>query len=181
MKLSAAQLWAIFILAFAPTLHASVLIGFIGTDPGVPLPGKEDVIIYNLTGPLWGCSSPSGIPICTPVTFQNVVLTINGTMLKLADIGPGLAETSQVAGGIFVNGSILSLSFAATLAPAVLIDDLGHSLNVVSSISQSGLPLDGSLAGIAADVTSVPEPSFIPLLSVLSLAACGRRRPSSSS
>ena len=159
---------------FAAPIHASERLGFIGTDSGVPNAGNEDVVIYNLTGPVWGCSSPSGIPVCTPVTFENVVLTINGSPLSLADIAPGVSETYTVPGGTFVDGTINSLSFNATIAPTVLTDDLGNLLSADSFISLTGLPTDGSLASITDDVTSIPEPSSSALLGILSFVACAR-------
>src|SRR5580704_8010824 len=96
-------------------IHASIaVLGFIGTESGVPITGQEDVVIYNLTGPAWGCSTPAGTPICTPVTFDNVVLTVDGRTLNLGNIAPGSAETYAVPGGTFADGTIDSLSFFAT-------------------------------------------------------------------
>ena len=63
---------------FALPVHASVVLGQIGIESDVPITGEEDVIIYNVTGPIFGCSTAAGRPICTAVTFDNSVLTVNG-------------------------------------------------------------------------------------------------------
>jgi hypothetical protein len=152
--------------AFALPIHASIVLGLIGTESGVPITGEEDVVIYNVTGPAFGCSTSAGTPICTPVTFDNAVVTVNGIALDLGDIGPGVTETYPLPGGVFVDGSITSLSFSATLSATALTDDLGNHYNVSSSFSLADIPTDGSLPTIAAplSITSVPEPSSLALL-----------------
>jgi len=168
--------------AFVVPVHASVVLGLIGTESGVPGSGLEDVAIYNLTGPLWGCSTPAGTPVCTATTFENVQLTINGSTLNLGNIDPGVTETYTIPGGTFVDGTINSLSFSATLSSTVLTDDLGNTLNVDSSLLLTGIPTDGSLPSIeAALASSVPEPSwgaFLLGLSLLAGAALARGRRS---
>ena len=69
------------IAAFAVPVHASVLLGLVGTESDVPIAGQEDVVIYDLTGPVFGCLTSVGTPICTAVTFENVVLTVDGVAL----------------------------------------------------------------------------------------------------
>jgi hypothetical protein len=171
------------IAAFALPIHASVVLGLIGTESGVPITGEEDVVIYNVTGPIFGCSTSAGTPICTAVTFDNAVVTVNGTTLDLGNIGPGVTETYTLPGGVFVDGSITSLSFSATLSTTALTDDLGNHYNVSSSFTLTGIPTDGSLPTIAAPpaLTSVPEPSSLALLIGIGLAGAGAvlRRPRS--
>jgi hypothetical protein len=149
------------IATFALPIHASVVLGLIGTESGVPITGEEDVVIYNVTGPIFGCSTSAGTPICTAVTFDNAVATINGTALDLGNIGPGVTETYTLPDGVFVDGSITSLSFSATLSTTALTDDLGNHYSVSSSFSLTDVPTDGSLPTIGAPpaLTSVPEPS----------------------
>jgi len=161
------------IAAFALPIHASVVLGLIGTESGVPITGEEDVVIYNVTGPIFGCSTSAGTPICTAVTFDNAVVTVNGTALDLGNIGPGVTETYTLPGGVFVDGSITSLSFSATLSTTALTDDLSNNYNVSSSFTLTGIPTDGSLPTIAAPLalTSVPEPSSLALL--VGMLACG--------
>jgi hypothetical protein len=178
------KLWRAFlfgIAAFALPIHASVVLGLIGTESGVPITGEEDVVIYNVTGPLFGCSTSSGTPICTAVTFDNAVVTVNGIALDLGDIGPGVTETYPLPGGVFADGSISSLSFSATLSTTALTDDLGNHYNVSSSFALTGIATDGSLPTIAAplSITSVPEPASWALLMGLGLVGTGtvlRRR-----
>jgi hypothetical protein len=160
------------IVAFALPLHASVVLGFIGTESGVPVAGEEDVVIYNLTGPVWGCSTSAGTPVCTAVTFDNVVLTVDGIALNLGNIGPGFIETYTVPGGTFADGTIDSLALSATLSNTVLMDDLGNTVDVASSILLTGIATDGSLQDIAAQLasSSIPEPSSMALLLGLCIA-----------
>jgi hypothetical protein len=160
------------IAAFALPVHASVILGLVGTESGVPIAGEEDVVIYNVTGPMFGCLTSAGTPICTAVTFDNAVLTVDGTALDLGDIGPGVTETYTLPGGIFVDGSITSLSFSATLSTTALTDDLGHHYNVSSSFVINNIATDGSLPSVAVPLalTSVPEPSSLALLLGLCLA-----------
>jgi hypothetical protein len=163
------KFWGVFFLgmaAFALPVHASVVLGFVGTESGVPITGEEDVVIYNVTGPSFGCSTSAGTPICTAVTFDNAIVTVNGIALNLGDIGPGVTETFAFPGGVFADGSISSLSFSATLSNTDLTDDLGDKYNVNSSFSLTAIPTDGSLPTIAAplSITSLPEPSALPLL-----------------
>jgi hypothetical protein len=157
------------IAAFALPVHASVVLAEIGTESGVPIIGEEDVVIYNVTGPIFGCSTSAGTPICTAVTFDNAVVTVNGTPLNLGDIGPGVTETYTLPGGVFADGSITSLSFSATLSTTSLTDDLGNNYNVSSLFSLTGIATDGSLPTLAAPLalTSVPEPSSLALLVAL--------------
>lgn len=153
--------------AFALTAHGSILVGFVGTNPGDPIAGEEDLTVYNATGPAFGCSTSSGTPVCTPVTFDNVVLTVNGTIqLHLGDIGPGSTETSAYPSGVFIDGSIKSLSLTFSLSTTNLVSDLHDIYNVASVISLSGLPVDGSLASIDASpaLVNVPEPGMFPFL-----------------
>jgi hypothetical protein len=169
------KLWRILLYgmaAFALPVHASVVLGSVGTESGVPFAGEEDVVIFNFTGPTWGCSTGAGTPICTAVTFDNVVLTVDGTPLNLGNIGPGVTETYTLPGGIFIDGSISSLSLSATLSTTALTDDLGDTFHVGSSLVLTSLPTDGSLPTIAAPpaLLSVPEPSSLALLMGLCLA-----------
>jgi len=170
------KLWRVLFYGIAPfalPIHASVVLGLIGTESGVPITGEEDVVIYNVTGPIFGCSTSAGTPICTAVTFDNAVVTVNGTALDLGNIGPGVTETYTLPGGVFVDGSITSLSFSATLSTTALTDDLSNNYNVSSSFTLTGIPTDGSLPTIAAPLalTSVPEPSSLALL--VGMLACG--------
>jgi len=150
-----------------------VLLGFIGTESGVPVNGEEDVVIYNLTGPVWGCSTAAGTPICTAVTFDNVILTVNGTALSVGDVAPGTSETFGLPDGIFADGSITSLSLSATLSTELLTDDLGNTYQVLPGLALTGLATDGSLPAIPAALalTSVPEPANHGLLLLVCLAA----------
>jgi hypothetical protein len=168
---------------FALPVHASVVLGQIGIESDVPITGEEDVVIYNVTGPIFGCSTAADTPICTAVTFDNAVLTVNGIALDLGDIGPGFMETYTVPDGVFLDGSISSLSFSATLSTTALTDDLGIHYNVSSAFSLINIPTDGSLPDIAAPLalTSIPEPSSLALLVGLCLAGsaaalCGHRK-----
>jgi hypothetical protein len=150
--------------------RADVFLGAIGTEPDTPISGEEDIVIYNLTGPLFGCSTPDGTPVCTPVTFDDVVLTINGTtLLDVGDVGPGVTETYPLPGGVFVDGGITSLSLSADLSTTSLVDDLSNSYNVNSSISLSGLPTDGTFANINGTpaTATTPEPRTLPVLALL--------------
>jgi hypothetical protein len=170
------KLWRAFlcgIAAFALPVHASVVLGLIGTESGVPINGEEDVVVYNVTGPIFGCSTSAGTPICTAVTFDNAVVTINGTPLDLGNIGPGVTETYTLPGGVFADGSITSLSFSATLSNTALTDDLGNDYNVSSSFTLTGIATDGSLPTIVDPLalTSVPEPASLALC--VGLLACG--------
>jgi hypothetical protein len=156
---------------FALPVHASVVLGSIGIEPDTPVTGVEDVVIFNLTGPLWGCSTANNAPICTAITFENVVLTVNGTALDLSDIAPGITETYLLPGGEFPDGSVTSLSLSATLSNTVLTDDLGSTYDVSPSLLLTGIATDGSLPTIAAPLalTSVPEASPLVQLSGLGL------------
>lgn len=151
--------------------RADVFLGALGIEPDTPISGEEDIVIYNLTGPLFGCSTPDGTPICTPVSFDDVVLTINGsTLLDVGDVGPGETETYSLPGGVFVDGGITSLSLTADLSTTSLVDDLSNSYNVNSSFSLSGLPTDGTLAninGTPAITAATPEPRTLPVLALL--------------
>jgi hypothetical protein len=165
------KLWRTFLFgmaAFALPVHASVVLGFVGTESGVPINGEEDVVVYNVTGPIFGCSTAAATPICTAVTFDNAVVTVNGIALNLGNIGPGVTETFALPGGVFADGSISSLAFSATLSTTDLTDDFGNKYSVNSSFSLTGIPTDGSLPTIAAPlaVTSVPEPSMLGLFLV---------------
>jgi len=160
---------AVWVGLFASALiaHGSILVGFVGANPGDPIAGEEDLTVYNATGPAFGCSTPSGTPVCTAVTFDNVVLTVNGTIqLHLGDIGPGVTETSSYASGVFVDGSIDSLSLTFSLSTTSLVTDLHNTYNVASVISLASLPVDGSLAPIDASpaLVSAPEPGMFPFL-----------------
>jgi hypothetical protein len=160
------------IAAFALPVHAAVLLGLVGTESDVPVAGEEDVIIYNLTGPIFGCSTSVGTPICTAVTFDNVVLTVDGKPLDLGDIGPGVTETYTFPDGVFVDGSITSLSLSATLSVTTLYDDHGGQYNVSSSFFLNNIATDGSLPVIVAPPavpSSIPEPSSLALLTGLCL------------
>ncbi len=148
--------------SFALPIQASVVLGFAGVESGVPIAGQEDVVVYNFTGPSFGCSTPNGTPICTGVTFDNVILDINGSVLDLGNIAPGVTETLAYPSGIFPDSTISSLSFSATLSSSTLTDDAGHTFSVDPSISITGLPADGSLGAISTGLASVPEPSFVP-------------------
>jgi hypothetical protein len=163
-------------VAFGLSAHASVLLGLVGIEPDVPIPGEEDVVIYNLTGPTFGCSTGNGTPICTAVTFDNVILTINGGPLDVGDVGPGSSDTFALAGGTFNDGSITSLSLSATLSTTFLSDDLGNHYNVSLELFLNGIATDGSLPEIAAApaLTGVPEPS--PLVFLCGLCLAGGRR-----
>ena len=162
-------------------VSAGPIVGAIATESGVPISGQEDIVIFNFTGPAQGCSTSAGTPICTSVTFDNVSLTINGSdTLNLGNLAPGMSETYSLPGGAFVDGSVLSLAFSATLSATSLTDDMGNTYAVNSSVSLTGLPVDGSFAAIAASpaVVGVPEPGSAALAG-MSLAACGlwlRRR-----
>ncbi len=158
----------------AVTAHASSIpLGLIGTEPGTPIAGEEDVIVYNNTGPVFGCSSSAGSPICTPVIFDDVVLTINGAIqLELGNIGPGFAETATYSGGVFIDGSIKSLSLTTSLSTTNLVTDLHSTYEVDSAISLSGIPTDGSLDLISARQLNTPEPSTLPVLLPIHILLC---------
>jgi hypothetical protein len=153
------------IFAFALAARGGVLVGLVGTSSGDPIAGEESITIYNSTG-AFGCSTSGGTPICTPATFDNVVLTVNGTIhLDLGNIAPGLADSSTYASGAFVDGSIDSLSLTLSLSTTTLVDDLHGTHLVASAINLSGLPVNGSLAPIdaSAAVVTLPEPGTLPV------------------
>lgn len=161
------KIWALGLcLCGWPVLAASgsVLVGFVGVEPDTPIAGEEDLIVYNDTGATFGCSTPSGTPICTTVTFNNVVLTINGTTnLTLGEIAPGAEETYTLPSGVFIDGSITSVSLSISLSNTTLISDLNTVFTVDPAISLTGVPVDGSLAQIDATVVT-PEPNTLVLL-----------------
>jgi hypothetical protein len=165
MKLSAIVFCLAMSISAIPA-RADVFLGAIGIEPDTPITGEEDIVIYDLTGPSFGCSTLDGTPICTPVTLDDVVLTINGTPLDLGDVGPGETETYPLLGGVFPDGAITSLSLSADLSATTLIDDLANTYHVDSSISLTGLPTDGSLAYIEGTpvTTATPEPNTLPAL-----------------
>jgi hypothetical protein len=155
------------LFASALTAHSTILVGFVGVNPGDPIAGEEDLTVYNSTGPAFGCSTSNGTPVCTPVTFDNAVLTVNGTIqLHLGDIGPGLTDSSAYPSGVFIDGSIDSLSLTFSLSTTSLVSDLHDTYDVASVISLSHLAVDGSLAPIDASpaLINVPEPGMFPVL-----------------
>jgi hypothetical protein len=172
------KLWdnALFLALFVFVLpvRADLVLGAIGIEPDTPIAGEEDIVIFDLTGPTDGCSTPGGTPVCTAVSFDNLVLTINGTtQLSVGNVDPGITETYPLAGGVFVDGSITSLAFSADLSTTVLTDDLANTYHVDSPILLSGLPTDGTLADIDATLASTvptPEPDLLPLLVPLLLS-----------
>lgn len=181
-KVSRSSLWISFALLLAATpMWASVYLGSIATESGVPISGQEDIVVFNFTGPSQGCSTPSGTPICTAVTFDNVTLTINGTdTLDLGDVAPGMTESYTFPSGIYPDGAITSLSFAATLSTTTLIDDLSNNYAVDPGILEGDLPVDGSFADIVANPASapaVPEPAFyVPGAFLVALCLARRSR-----
>jgi len=181
MKFLRTLLYGLALIALP--VHASVVLGHVGIETDVPGTGEEDVVVYNVTGPIFGCSTAATFPICTAVTFDNAVLTVNGTQLDLGDIGPGITETYTVPDGVFLDGFITSLSFSATLSTTALTDGLGNHYNVSSTFSLTDIPTDGSLPAIAAPLalTSIPEPSSLVLLLGMCFAGtaaalCGHRK-----
>jgi hypothetical protein len=164
------------VVAIVLPAHAAVLLGLVGIEQDVPIAGQEDVVIYNLTGPTFGCSTGNGTPICTAVTFDNVILTVNGGVLDVGDVGPGSSETFTLPGGTFSDGWITSLSLSATLSTTFLSDDLGNDYNVRPELFLNGIATDGSLPeiGAAPALTGIPEPSALVFLCGLCVAG-GRR------
>jgi hypothetical protein len=103
--------------------------------------------------------------------------------LDLGDIAPGLADSSTYASGIFVDGSIDSLSLTLSLSTTTLVDDLHRTYLVTSAINLSGLPVNGSLASIEASPALVALPAepgtlpvFLCILIFLLFAALLKRR-----
>lgn len=161
----------------APAWGTPIAIGAIATESGVPIAGQEDVVIFNFTGPVDGCATVAGTPICTSLTFQNVVLNINGTdLVQLGDLGPGMTESFSFVGGTYTDGAISSLAISATLSQTDLVNDLSNTYVVDANLTLSGLPVDGSFSEIdaspAAVIGLVPEPPSLPLGGLLlSIAA----------
>lgn len=168
----------IWLFAVLPLEADQVFLGSIGTEIGVPIEGQEDIVIYSLTGPVYGCSTPNGTPVCTPVTFDNATLTVNTangiTPLSLGNLVPGVTETYNLPDGTFTSGSITSLAFAATLSLTTLQEDIGPPVSVDPSISLENIPVDGTLAGIeaTAEVAATPEPSFSLSLALFVFVLC---------
>jgi hypothetical protein len=160
---------AVAALAFGSSLSAATLLGLVGTESGVPILGQEDIVVYNFTGPSQGCSTVGGTPICTSVTFKNVVLSITAGStftVNLGDIAPGMTESYAFPNGVFADGSITDLGLTATLSDTALTDDLGNVINVAASISLTHLPVDGSFAEIDATLVNpnaAPEPANLGL------------------
>ena len=168
------------VLLFVVKADASAIaVGFVGTEPGTPIGGEEDLVVYNSTGTTFGCSSAAGTPVCTAVTFDNVVLTVNNTVsIHLGDIAPGVKETDALPGGVFVSGSITSLTFSATLSSNQLTQDSKATSLVDPAIMISGLAVNGNLNTISATTVSSPEPATLPglFVSLGVVLLAGRRR-----
>lgn len=176
MQINSRLCWCLVIVAMliGTPLCASEYLGAVATESGVPITGQEDIVIFNFTGPVQGCSTAGGTPICTAVIFDNVTLTVNGTdTLNLGNIGPGSTETYTLSGGTYGDGLVTSLKLAATLSTTSLTDDLGNTFSVDANILLDGLPVDGTYAAIAASPasTTIPEPAYMPMVSLLAL--CG--------
>jgi hypothetical protein len=158
------------LISMSTAARADTVLGLVGVEPGTPIVGEEDIVIYNNTGLVSGCSTPSGTPICTPVTFADTELTINGSIhLLLGDIAPGYVETDLDAGGVFAAGSITSLSLTTTLSTSVLTNDMGVTVTVDPDVAIASVPTGGSLflISVASEPVSVPEPFLTPLLVIL--------------
>lgn len=153
-------------LSGVPLLAGVVPVGSIGVELGVPSSGQDDIAIFNATGSTYGCSAMSGTPVCTPVTFDNVQVTLNGSnVVSLGDIAPGSTDSYSINGTAFADGTVTSVSFAATLSNTALILDGTGLVNVDSGISVANVPLDGiNSAEIDANpvsLTATPEPDLI--------------------
>jgi hypothetical protein len=152
--------------------QADTVVGLVGTEPGTPIAGEEDVIVYDNTGSIFGCSTPNGTPIWTPVIFDDVVLTINGSIpLDLGNIDPGFAETATYPDGVFIDGSIKSLSLTFSLSTTDVTTDLNQTYDLAPSVSLSGLPVNGSIALIEAspNIVVTPEPDPLPVFLVVQI------------
>jgi hypothetical protein len=121
------------LLALASILQADVVLGAFQTEPGVPIAGEEDIAIYNLTGAAFGCSTTAGTPICTPVTFDDLVLTVNDvTAISLGDVGPRATESLTFPNGTVADGTITSLSVSFSLSATSLVGDHFQVYDVAS-------------------------------------------------
>jgi|GEM_PF-6274780 len=159
------------LLVVALPSSASVILGFAGVESGVPIAGQEDIVIYNFTGPTYGCSNANMTPVCTSVTLDDAVVYVNGSAVSLGDIAPGQTESLSVPNGVFASGTTVSLAFSATLSATTLLDASGATLYVNPLVYIAMLPVDGTLGNIVATSAAAPEPSFTPVF--LLLAASG--------
>ncbi len=127
----------------------------------------DQVAIFNGTGPINGCSTSAGFPVCTNSFFNSATLSVNGgAAVALGDIGAsGYTSTT------YAYGSLTSLLFQAVFSPGSIIDDGGNHFNVPDPTISVLIPLPDPRTGFASPAlitienseptTTVPEPSFL--------------------
>ncbi len=148
---------------FSTHAFGSEIVGYgIISDTGT----GDQVSIFNGTGPVNGCSTSAGFPICTSSLFTAATLSVNGGVpVALGDIG-----ASGFTSSTFAYGSLTSVVFQATFSPLSVIDDGGNHLVVTDPLISADIPLPDTDTGLAspalltievsAATTAVPEPSY---------------------
>ena len=128
------------------------------------LPGSSDEFdLTNLTG-------PGGPGTQTPLTFENLSLTINGSIIAISTSTLGDGGFEALAQNLLVN-SITSFSLTGTILESTAMVN-GVEDNIVQSFSvlYNGPALDASAAPVHFDVNTsgipvgaTPEPASLTL------------------
>lgn len=156
----------LFLLASTAAFADTFTIGEL--DLNNIIPGSQDEFdLTNLTG-------PGGPGTSTPLTFQNLALTINGTPISLGSTTLSAGGFQTLASNLLVN-SISSFMLTGTiLEGTALVNGVMETIVQSFSVSYSGGPLDSSAGPISFAITTTGSPlSAIPEPATLTLFGSG--------